>query len=310
MTDAIRRVAFKTVRAADPLPQTAKVILDSELDVLIYPELGMNGRTYALAALRLAPVQCAGWGHPVTSGLPTVDYFLSCGAMEPEDAGAHYVESLVRLPGLGTRYSKPDVGRTLTRADLGLPEEAHLYLFPHPPHKIHPENDALLAGILSADPEGMLVLCESVTPEHGPLLRRRLATALEARGVARDRLRVLPHLPRGSYLEANRLCDVMLDATRWSGGNTTLDALAAGLPVVTRRGRFMRGRQSASMLEIMGLQELIAGSDEEFVAMALRLGWDRAWRDDVSRRIAETRERLFGNHAPVMALASFLQSLQ
>jgi CRISPR-associated protein Csy1 len=309
VTETIRQAAFKTVRVQASLPQAARAILDSAPDVLVYPELGMNGRTYALAAMRLAPVQCAGWGHPVTSGHRTVDYFLSCAAMEPEEADAHYIESLVRLPGLGTRYAKPDVGTTLSRADLGLPEAAHLYLFPHAPHKILPENDTLVAGILAADPEGRLVLCEGFAPEQGRTLRR-LEKALAERGVAPDRLILLPHLPRPSFLEANRLCDVMLDATRWSGGNTTLDALAAGLPVVTRRGRFMRGRQSAGMLEIIGLRELIAESDEDYAAIALRLGRDKTWRDELSRRIAEGGARLFDDHAPVAALAAFFLSLR
>ncbi|HLA39491.1 MAG TPA: tetratricopeptide repeat protein [Candidatus Glassbacteria bacterium] len=309
VTDGINQAGFKTVHVTGPLPEAAQAILEGAPDVLVYPELGMNGRTYALAALRLAPVQCAGWGHPVTSGHATVDYFLSCAAMEPEDGDAHYIESLVRLPGLGTRYAKPSVGTTLSRADLGLPEAAHLYLFPHAPYKVHPENDALLARILADDPEGLLVLCEGIVPEQGRTLRRRLETALAGQGVAPDRLRMLPHLPRASFLEANRLCDVMLDTTRWSGGNTTLDALASGLPVVTRRGRFMRGRQSAGMLEIMGLPELIADNDDDYVAVALRLGRDRVRRDDVSHRIAAARDRLFDDRTPVAKLASFLLSV-
>ena len=310
VTEAISQAAFRTVRAVEPLPRAARAILDSAPDVLVYPELGMNGRTHALAALRLAPVQCAGWGHPVTSGHATVDYFLSCAAMEPDDADAHYTETLVRLPGLGTRYPKPDVGATLSRADLGLPEAAHLYLFPHAPYKIHPENDTLVASILAADPEGLLVLCEGFVPQHGRMLRRRLAKALAQQGVAPERLRLLPHLPRASFLEANRLCDVMLDTTRWSGGNTTLDALAAGLPVVTRRGRFMRGRQSAGMLEIIGLPELIAANDDEYVALALRLGRDRAWRESVSQYIRASAHRLFDDERPIDALQQFLLSLQ
>ena len=167
-----------------------------------------------------------------------------------------------------------------------------------------------MAGILSADPEGRLVLCQGVAPEQGRMLRRRLERTLAARGVAPDRLHVLPHLPRASFLEANRLCDVMLDTTRWSGGNTTLDALAAGLPVVTRRGRFMRGRQSAGMLEIIGLRELIAENDEDYAAIALRLGRDKTWRDELSRRITATRERLFNDRAPAAALAAFFLSLR
>jgi len=310
VTETIRQAAFNTVRLEGSLPQAARAILDSAPDVLVYPELGMNGRTYALAAMRLAPVQCAGWGHPVTSGHGTVDYFLSCAAMEPEDGDAHYIESLVRLPGLGTRYAKPDVGMTLSRPDLGLPEGAHLYLFPHAPYKIHPENDALLAGILAADPAGVLVLCDGFVPGHGRMLRQRLETALAERGVTPNRLRMLPHLPRASFLEANRLCDVMLDTTRWSGGNTTLDALAAGLPVVARRGRFMRGRQSAGMLEIIGLPELIAETDDDYANIALRLGRDKHWRNEVSCRIAAARERLFDDRAPVVALAEFFLTLR
>jgi CRISPR-associated protein Csy1 len=202
------------------------------------------------------------------------------------------------------------VSTTLSRSDLGLPEAAHLYLFPHAPYKIHPENDALMAGILAADPAGVLVLCDGFATGQGRMLRQRLETALVERGVAPDRLRMLPHLPQASFLEANRLCDVMLDTTRWSGGNTTLDALAAGLPVVARRGRFMRGRQSAGMLEIIGLPELIAGNDEDYAAIALRLGRDRAWRDDLSRRIVAARGRLFDDRTPVAALAAFFLSLQ
>lgn len=310
LTETLRRAAFNTVRVEGSLPQAARSILDSSPDVLVYPELGMNGRTYALAAMRLAPVQCAGWGHPVTSGHRTVDYFLSCAAMEPEDGDAHYIESLVRLPGMGTRYAKPDVGTTLSRTDLGLPEEAHLYLFPHAPYKIHPENDALVAGILAADPSGVLVLCDGFAPGQGRMLRQRLEKALAERGVAPDRLRMLPHLPRGSFLEVNRLCDVMLDTTRWSGGNTTVDALAAGLPVVARRGRFMRGRQSAGMLDIIGLPELIAQNDDDYAAIALRLCADKQWRNEVSCRIAAARKRLFDDRAPVAALAAFLLSLR
>ena len=310
VTAMIRHAAFNTVRVEGSLPQAAQAILDSAPDVLVYPELGMNGRTYALAAMRLAPVQCAGWGHPVTSGHGTVDYFLSCAAMEPEDADAHYAESLVRLPGIGTRYAKPVVGTTLSRTDFGLPEAAHLYFFPHAPYKVHPENDALVAGILAADPAGVLVLCDGFAPGQGRMLRQRLETSLAARGVAPERLRMLPHLSRASFLEASRLCDVMLDTTRWSGGNTSLDALAAGLPIVTRRGRFMRGRQSAGMLEIIGLTELIAENDDDYRNIALRLGRDKQWRDEVSRRIATGRARLFDDRAPVAALERFFLALR
>jgi len=306
LTATLRAAAFRSVRADGPLEQAAQAILDAAPDILIYPELGMNGRTGALAALRLAPVQCAGWGHPVTSGHATIDHFLSCDAMEPADAQAHYGEHLVRLPGLGTRYAPAPVGTARSRADFGLPSAAKLYFFPHAPYKVHPENDALLARVLAGDPAGVLVLCEGFVATQTTALRRRFAGA----GIDAARIVTLPHLARADFLEAARLCDLMLDTTRWSGGNTSLDALAAGLPIVTRRGRFMRGRQSAGMLDLVGLPELVAASDDAYVDLALRLGRDAAWRGALSQRIAAGRARLFDDPAPVAALASFLDSLR
>lgn len=305
VSEEIRRAATCYVRLEQPLPEAARHIRGDELDVIIFPELGMHGRTYALAALRLAPVQCAGWGHPVTSGHASVDYVFSSALMEPQDGDQHYVEELIHLPGLGTRYEKPEVGASFARADFGLPEQAHLYFFPHAPFKVHPDNDASLARILEQDSQGILVLFEG----ESRWMTEALLARFSAHGIAAERIRVLPTLPRASYLEINRLCDLMLDACRWSGGNTTLDAIAAGLPVVTRHGRFMRGRQSAGMLAAMGLSELIADNDEQYVALALRLARERPYRDEVACRMIAGCGRIFDDPQPIRALERFFSDL-
>ena len=310
LTAELRGGADHYRRLGGPLPEVANAILQDDLDFLVFPELGMNGRTFALGALRLAPVQCAGWGHPVTSGHANIDFFVSSALMEPEDGDAHYTEHLIRLPGLGTRYARSQVGITLVRSDLGLPEDANLYFFPHALFKIHPENDATVARILAQDPAGLLVLCAGENRWMTKAFLDRLGAALERNGLGSDRVRVLPSLSRSAYLEANRLCDVMLDTTRWSGGNTSLDALAAGLPIVSRWGRFMRGRQSAGMLGRLGLAELIARDEPEYVNIALRLGCDKSWREEVSRRIVASHDRLFDDPEPVAVLETFLLGAQ
>jgi len=309
-TAELRRGADHFRRLGGPLPEVAGAILQDDLDILVFPELGMNGRTFALGALRLAPLQCAGWGHPVTSGHVTIDFFFTSAIMEPEDGDAHYTERLIRLPGLGTRYACSPVGIKLVRSDLGLPEAAHLYFFPHALFKVHPENDATVARILAEDPAGLLVLCAGENRWMTRAFLDRQGAALERHGVGLDRVRVLPSLTRYAYLEANRLCEVMLDTTRWSGGNTSLDALASGLPIVSRRGRFMRGRQSAGMLSRLGLAELIARDEPEYVNIALRLGCDKSWREEVSHRIVASHARLFDDPEPVTALESFLLGAQ
>lgn len=293
-----------------PVNVMAEHVRADELDVLVYPELGMNAETFALASLRLAPVQVAGWGHPTTTGLPTVDWFLSSEAMEPEGAQAHYAERLALLPGLGTRYAVPTGEEAGGREDFGLPEDAHLYLLPQSIFKIHPDNDELVAEVLARDPKGRIVMFAA---NHDLLTDRfvkRLAPPLRARGMqVADRVIFLPYMTHGAYLRLNRLCDVMLDTLHWSGGNTSLDALSVGLPVVTLPGALMRGRQSRGMLEILGVPELVAADREGYVRTAVALAQDRGARESIAERLAQGRGALFDRTEPVRAFERFLEEV-
>ena len=292
------------------LSQLVSLIRDDAPDVLIYPELGMDATTFALASIPLAPVQCAGWGHPVTSGLPTIDAFFSCASMEPPDAESHYGERLVRLPGIGTRYSMPQAPGDADRARWGLPAGATLFFCPQSLFKIHPEDDARWADVLATTQETRLVLFAGRHPALTAKFLARLSGALSARGIdSGERSHVLPQCTHDDYLRISACCDAMLDTSRWSGGNTALDALACGLPIVALPGRFMRGRQSMAMLEQSGIPELVAKDDHDYVRIAARLAEDRAWRETLAARIREGRGRVFDDPAPVAALAEALEAL-
>ena len=292
------------------LSQLASLIRDDAPDMLIYPELGMDATTFALASLALAPIQCAGWGHPVTSGLPTIDVFFSCAAMEPGDADSHYSEKLVRLPGIGTRYSMPPVPKDADRARWRLPVDATLFFCPQSLYKIHPEDDTRFAQVLAATSGSQLVLFGERHPTLTAKFLARLSSALSARGLDPEgRIHVLAPCAHDNYLRINTCCDAMLDTSRWSGGNTALDALACGLPIVALPGRYMRGRQSMAMLEQMDIPELVAKDDDDYVRIAARLAGDRSWRVTLAARIAENRGRIFDDVAPVAALAEALEAL-
>lgn len=310
LTAEIDGAAERSFHLAGGIADIAAAIRCDAPDILVYPELGMEPRTFLLAGLRLASVQCAAWGHPVTSGLANIDYFLSCAEMEPPGAQEHYRERLVTLPGIGTSYDRPRPPEPKRRSDFGLPEDRTLYLFPQSLFKIHPDNDVLLARILSGDPNAVLVLFGDRHPHLTETFLARLDKVLVAHGlVAGERRFLLPMMPHEDYLRVNGLCDVMLDSLYWSGGNTSLDALAADLPIVTLPGRFMRGRQSAAMLRQCGLVELIAHDEADFVDRALRLGLDSAWRTEVRGRLAKGSEAVFGQAAPVESLAQFFRDL-
>jgi predicted O-linked N-acetylglucosamine transferase (SPINDLY family) len=283
---------------------------DDALDILVYPELGMTAELFPLAALRLAPVQCAGWGHPVTTGLPNIDHYFTSEPMEPLHAQAHYSEHLIALPGLGTRYARPVAPARATREDFGLPPGRRLMLFPHAPFKIHPDNDALLAEIAARDSDVLFVLVQDRQPALTRALLARFALAFVAHGCDLDRhVMVLPYLLHDDYLRLNGVCDLMLDCLHWSGGNTTLDAIACGLPVVTLPGTTMRSRQSMAMLQMAGLDGLVAADPEAYIATALRLARDAAWSEAVRKRLRTHASTLFDQPAPVRALQCMVDKI-
>ncbi|MBK7470976.1 MAG: tetratricopeptide repeat protein [Betaproteobacteria bacterium] len=284
--------------------EIAQKIRAARLDVLIYPQLGMDGRDATLAALRLAPVQCAAWGHPVTTGSAAIDYFFSCGEMESAESAGHYSEQLLLLPGLGTAYARPAV-RVATRAEFGLPDGIPLYACPQSLFKIHPDNDAVFADLLAGDSRGHLVFCAEPGLPATLQFMERIRRALDRQGIdVARRVHWQPLRPQSEFRAMLSVCDVMLDSLHWTGGNTSLDALAAGLPIVTQLGRFLRGRQSAAMLRIIGLPQLVTAD----AAAAVRVALDIANAPDAAIRaqIADGCPLLFDRPEPLRALEEHL----
>ena len=297
-------------RIIDAPARVADIVLADGLDVLVFPEIGMDTASYVLAGMRLAPVQCAGWGHPVTTGQAAIDYFLTCTEMEPEGAEGQYTEKLYRLPGIGTCYARPGAASAKSRRDLGLPESASLFLCPQSLFKIHPDNDDLFARVLAANPLACLVFFRDHDEPLTGHFRERLFREFTRRGVdGPSRTVFLPRLEHADYLRVNALCDAMLDTLHWSGGNTSLDAFAAGLPLVTLPGRFMRGRQSLAMLRLAGLPELVAKDEDDYLRIAGRLATDRTWRERIAERVLQGCGRIFDDPAPIAELESFLAGL-
>ena len=102
------------------------------------------------------------------------------------------------------------------------------------------------------------------------------------------------------------LCDVFLDSIDWSGCNSALESLPHDLPIVTVPGALMRGRHSAAILKMMGITETIAGTVDDYVAIAARLANDPHERQALSRRIAENKQRVYRDRACITALEDFL----
>lgn len=285
------------------LESTREAVAALELDVLFYPDVGMEPWTYLLGFARLAPVQCVTWGHPMTTGLPAMDYFVSSERLELPGAEGHYTERLVRLPELAVVYDRPrPPAPARGRADFGLPADAHLYGCLQTLFKFHPEFDAVLAGVLRRDPAGLVLLIQGNHARWTELLLRRFGRTMPD---VIDRVRVLPPQAHSDFLALTAACDVMLDPLHFGGGNTTYEALACGVPVVTLPSPFLRGRITAALYQQMGLTECVAADPSDYVEKAVRLGADAGYRAHVQERIRQASPVLFENPAGVRALEAF-----
>ena len=307
VTDRIRARADMFHQLGGHLEAAAGRIAADPLHILVYTDIGMNALASQLAALRLAPVQCKGWGHPVTTGLPSIDYYLSSDLMEPDDAAAHYSETLVRLPNLALNYTPPPLpARPLTRADLGLRDDAFVYLNSQSLFKNLPQHDDIYPRIAREVPHAQFVFIAHSRPAVTERFRHRLACAFDAHGLPADRFcHFTRRLDFQGFLSLNLASDALLDTLEWSGGKTTLEALGCGLPVVTCPGRFMRGRHAFAMLRMMGIARTVAADKDGYVRVAVELAHDPGLLAEMRSRVAERRSRLYGDSRFIEALEDF-----
>jgi len=290
------------------LPQWLQVIQAWRPDVLIYPEIGMEPVALKLASLRLAPVQAVSWGHPETTGLPSMDYYLSADGLEPPGAQAHYSEKLVRLPHLGSFFERSRFAPALTEGEDRSDDPAvPMLLCPGVPFKYAPQNDRVLVEIARRLEKCRLVFFTHPSREQSEKLRHRLASAFDAQGLNSERyVTFVSWLSKPRFHGMLARATLFLDTIGFSGFNTALHAVGRGLPIVAWEGRFMRGRFASGILDRMGLRELVAATQQDYIDLAVRLALDAGHRAAVSQQIEERSRVLFEDLAPVRALEQFL----
>src|ERR1035437_951661 len=308
-TDAAAALCERFVQGPLSLDAWRRTILDDAPHVLIFPEIGMDKVSTQLAAQRFAAVQCCSWGHPVTSGFPTIDYFISSDLMEPAGAAAHYSERLIRLPNLSIYYEPAEVLPVgIDRAQLSLRASAVVYRCCQSLPKYLPQFDGVFARIASEVPD-----CQFTFIEFGggravtEIFRARLERAFSAVVLnATDPCVFLPRLAPDRFVAAIGQCDIVLDSIGWSGCNSILESLVHNVPIVTLAGELMRGRHTAAILEMMDVRETTARTVDEYVSIAGLLGRANAKRTELSAEIASRKHRIYRDRECIIALEAFL----
>jgi predicted O-linked N-acetylglucosamine transferase (SPINDLY family) len=280
-------------------------------DVLFYPEVGMDPASGALAALRLAPLQIAGWGHPVTTGLPSMDVFLSGELLEGEGADKHYRERLVRLPGTGVSMEQLGTPAQRWQGPARAPGVVRFALCQQP-IKFDPADDGLMARIAkTVGPSEFWLVLPHKLDWAARKLRERLASAFRAEGLDADaHLRMADWMPEEEFLGFLDAMDLLLDCPAFSGYTTASSALHRGLPIVTLEGEFLRQRLAAGLLRQIGHPEGIATSRDHYEEIATRWAQEsrgaQAWS---ARReaIREAAARADGNPSVIAAFEKALR---
>ena len=308
-TETARKSFAQFMTGPLPVERWAELIRGDDLHVLIFPEIGMDGMSLQLAALRLAAVQATSFGHPETSGLPSVDYYLGSELMEDTGADAHYTERLVRLPNLAIYYTPPPTAHgDLARADIGLRSNATAYWCCQSLNKYLPQHDIVFPRIAELVKDCQFIFINSAQGvKVNDIFRDRLTCAFARHGLSiQDHCVFLAPMDFAGFNAVARLSDVFLDSIGWSGFNSLLESLVWDIPPVILPGGIMRARNSAAIMTMMGVTETIAADIPTYISIAARLGLDRTWRQAVAACIRENKHKAYNNAESVRGLENFL----
>jgi predicted O-linked N-acetylglucosamine transferase (SPINDLY family) len=266
--------------------ELAQLMARSEIDIAVDLNGYFGNERTGLFALRPCPIQVNYLGFPGTMGVDYIDYILADRTVIPEDQHAFYVEKVVYLPdSYQVNDSKKEIGaHTPLRSDVGLPESGFAFCCFNNNHKITPEMFAVWTRILRQVEGSVLWLFQG-----NAAATANLRMEAERHGIGQERIVFAPHASLPDHLARHRLADLFLDTLPHNAHTTCSDALWAGLPVLTCLGSSFAGRVAASLLNAVGLPELVTHTLEEYEARALELARDPAMLAQIRDKLAQNR---------------------
>jgi protein O-GlcNAc transferase len=266
--------------------EIAELLRRSEIDIAVdLMGFTANNRLNVFAR-RPVPIQVSYMGYPGTMGAPYIDYLVADRTVVPDAARAFYSEQIVWLP---NSYFITDGGQPIaepppTRTQCGLPEAGFVFCCFNSNYKILPETFDIWMRLLAVVEGSVLWLIET-----NPTATANLRREAEKRGVAPQRLIFAGKADLPDHLARHRLADLCIDTLPYNAHTTASDALWAGLPVLTCLGTTLAGRVAASLLEAVGLPELIASSLDGYESLALKLARDRDFLTSIKDKLSRNR---------------------
>jgi predicted O-linked N-acetylglucosamine transferase (SPINDLY family) len=292
--------ADRLVDISTRIDQQLRTIRGDDLDILV---IGTNVVAFSspiswLALHRLARVQVTSICSPTTTGMRNMDCYIAGElALPADDPQRDYTERLVTVPGSGICFSygpaRSSDSLTVERRQVGIPDQATVYICGSNFFKLLPRVRELYACIIAGVPGSVLVMypfnpnwTDAYPPSTAQSLTDEMRGSFANLGVEQERLIILQ--PRENFAEIQailRQADIYLDSFPYSGATSIADALQAHLPPVVMDGRYLRFRQAVAILRELDLPELVAADEAEYLNLAISLGRDASLRRQIVERI-------------------------
>lgn len=289
-----------------------EMIAADDLDILIYPDIGMIPLTYYLSFSRLAPVQAMWWGH-VDSASTAIDYFISSAYFE--DKPEHYTEKLIKHPGLSVIYDKlpysPDP--SVTRVSLGLPEKGTIYMCAQHTLKWSPAFNEIVCGILRADPTAVIVGINYFNQDYWKTeVLKRVDKQLGYNATSRIILLPPQHgIP--AFLTLCQHATIMIDTIPFSGTTSHLECFSIGKMVITLCGDTLCGSTCTGVYRALGLDTWspspIAYTIQEYIAKALYYAHDHNAREQFEKQIIAKMDTFYTSQKEIDGWNQILEQL-
>jgi len=265
----------------------AKILNDLHIDIAV----DLTGHTldsrFGILAHRPAPIQVSYLGYPGTMGASFIDYIIADRFVIPPEQQQHYSEKVVYLPDtFQANDSKRPVPRDVPlRAAVGLPDNAFVFCCFNNSYKVTPAIfDIWMRLLREVEGSVLWMLASDANVE------RNLRHEADKRGIASHRIILAPRVRYLDYLAQYQLADLFLDTIPFNGGTTASDALWSGLPIVTCCGEAFAARMAGSLLNAVGLPELVTTNLADYEALALKLAREPAMLAEIKAKLARNRD--------------------
>jgi hypothetical protein len=306
----LKMMPDKYISLPDNIIEARNVIETHNFDIIVYCELGMLMKPLYLSYARLAPLQITTWGHSETSGIDTIDYYVSSKLfdVEEEQSTEHYSEKLHLMNSLSTYYYPPS--KILlppdhvykSRKDYKLDDNMNIYGCIQSSFKISEDFEKILDGILKEDSNARILMSYSK-----PYCKSQIQRIINRVG-EKDfkRILFLPSLDIINYMNLINLTDVILDPYPFGGCNTSFEAFDLDVPVVTMPTKYLNGRFTFGMYKKMGFIDMVADSPQTYIKLAVKSATDKTWKSMIKEKINKNKHLIFQEKLAITEWSDFL----